>query len=857
MKNSILLLFHLLVTSLAAAQVQYGQVRLQNSGKVPIAGVQVIFVDAVPTISDNAGKFKLVFRNKKPGDLIFSEKIFKAGYELVNGAELEVLRIGNTDALGRDIILAKAGDLEIAKKKYYAISDKALTASFEQQKKALREELTKAKLDQEAFVAQFKEIQTQYETQKKNLDVLAAKFARLNFDDVSQLYREALTLFETGNIEGALQNLKESDLIARANKIIREEKRLGEAQTVLTKQKQENQQRRIETIQALQFQAELFLLRAELTEVEAVYDQLLRLDSGNVDMVAKVADFYFGQHQYRKAIHAYSLIIAHPQAQKWRKTTAYGSLVNLYISTNNLPEAVRIAGLNHGLSLVMHQEMQEKDRVGPYTNIYTDWYMAESYRMLGVVSEEIGKPDSALLAFERADQLLKHAHAAFPQDLLIARSLVNVYQAMGSLYTQLDSIETAARIFTERQQLAEAIVQIDPESWEALDNLASSFIELGDAQFRMGNMKEAIQHFQVAVERYTRFCESQPEDTWLKGSLALAYLGLGDTHSALDSVDLALSYYSEYHRLTEELYRVYPQNAIFKENLAIAFGRLGDIQTKFGNVGQALHAYEEDQKLTRELYRANPQSWRAKEVLANSVWALGRGSLDSVGLAPRALAHFGEAAQLYTELVQQQPNNQRCRAELATLHQDIGDVYLELAQPAQAVAQYEISYRLAQALVAQFGSKESYIKEFGIILDKLINVLEDMGKYGQAYHYALESLTLAKSNSNSLGRSLPGLYGNAAWYALFNKQFSEAEKYAQLGLAIAPSLPWLQTNLIWAYLFQGKFEQAKKNFRLVKEQAGNQPTVLEETCLNDLQKLAKAGITHPDVKKFTALLIKK
>jgi|GEM_PF-1189499 len=855
MKNSVLLLSHLFVTSLAAAQVQYGQVRLQNSGKVPIAGVQIIFVDAVPTISDNAGKFKLLFRDKKPGDLIFNEKIFKTGYELVNGAELEVLRIGNTDALGRDIILAKAGDLEIAKKKYYAISDKALTAGFEQQKKALREELTKAKLDQEAFIEQFKEIQTQYETQKKNLDVLAAKFARLNFDDVSQLYREALALFEKGNIEGALQNLKESDLIARANKIIREEERLGEAQTVLTKQKQENQQRRTETIQALQFQAELSLLQAELTEVEAVYDQLLRLDSGNLDMVEQIAKFYFDRNEYRKAIHAYSLLIAHPQAQKWRKTVAYGRLVELCISTNDLPGAVRTAGLNHGLSLVMHQEMQEKDRVGPYTNIYTDWYLAESFRTLGIVNEEMGKPDSALVAFQRADQLLKQAHATYPQDLLIARSLINVYQALGSLYIQLDSIETATKIFADRQQLAQAILLLDPESWEAMDNLASSFIELGNAQFRMGNLEEALQHFLVAAKQYTGFCESQPEDIWLKGGLAKAYLGLGDTNGALDSVDLAFIYYSEFHRLTEELYQGYPQNAIFKENLAIASAQLGNIHTKLGNVGQALQAYEEYHKLTRELYLANPQSWRAKEVLANSVRDLAQSSLDSIGLAPRALAQFGEAAQLYAELVQHQPHNQRHRADLSAIHQDIGDVYLALAQPTQAIAQYEASYRLAQELVTQADPKESYLYELGIILDKLVYTLEVMGNYGQAYHYALELVTLAKTSP--LDRSLPGMYGDAAWYALFNKQFGEAEKYAQLGLAIEPSLPWLQTNLIWAYLFQGKFEQARKNFRLVKAQAGNRPTVLEETCLSDLQKFAKAGITHPDVKKFTELLTKK
>lgn|GEM_PF-1796124 len=57
--------------------IQNGLVREQNSGKKPIADAQIVFSDAVPTTSDQAGDFRLAFAGKKVGDLIFYKEIKK------------------------------------------------------------------------------------------------------------------------------------------------------------------------------------------------------------------------------------------------------------------------------------------------------------------------------------------------------------------------------------------------------------------------------------------------------------------------------------------------------------------------------------------------------------------------------------------------------------------------------------------------------------------------------------------------------------------------------------------------------------------------------------------------------------
>ncbi|MBL7791232.1 MAG: hypothetical protein JNK77_02825 [Saprospiraceae bacterium] len=57
----------------------------------------------------------------------------KTGYELGNKKEIEQVKLSSDERLGVDVILAPA------RREYYDISDKALLAGFEREKKALRD----------------------------------------------------------------------------------------------------------------------------------------------------------------------------------------------------------------------------------------------------------------------------------------------------------------------------------------------------------------------------------------------------------------------------------------------------------------------------------------------------------------------------------------------------------------------------------------------------------------------------------------------------------------------------------------------------------------------------------------------
>ena len=57
---------------------------MQNSGRQPLAGVQVRAMGAIPATSDAAGRFDLHFSKSRPGQLLLLDEVYKDGYELVN-----------------------------------------------------------------------------------------------------------------------------------------------------------------------------------------------------------------------------------------------------------------------------------------------------------------------------------------------------------------------------------------------------------------------------------------------------------------------------------------------------------------------------------------------------------------------------------------------------------------------------------------------------------------------------------------------------------------------------------------------------------------------------------------------------
>ncbi|MEM6768870.1 MAG: hypothetical protein AAF655_28290, partial [Bacteroidota bacterium] len=232
MRTTLLVAFLLAIFAQMSGQpiTQKGVSRKINSDKKPVSGVFIKFVSTNQTRSGDDGVFTLTFNEKKVGDPIFLESIRKVGWEVVNEKDLEALNLSNTGKLKVDIIMAPAGLVAQRKREYYDISEEKLIARFQEEKGSLLTRLQKATISEQQYRDSLGILQERYDTQKENLDRLADKFARVNFDDVEPYYQKALELYKDGQIEEAIQTLEATNPAQRTEEIIQEEKRLDEAQ---------------------------------------------------------------------------------------------------------------------------------------------------------------------------------------------------------------------------------------------------------------------------------------------------------------------------------------------------------------------------------------------------------------------------------------------------------------------------------------------------------------------------------------------------------------------------------------------------------------------------------------------------
>ena len=101
------------------------------------------------------------------------------------------------------------------------------------------------------------------------------------------------------------------------------------------------------------FQSYTNATNLDIAKAEIQYDQLLLLDSTNLDILRGCADFYRENHRYEKALRLYPKIISHPQAEELQKAKAYGDsgdmLTNIGQLKNAMNDFLQYKNIHEGL----------------------------------------------------------------------------------------------------------------------------------------------------------------------------------------------------------------------------------------------------------------------------------------------------------------------------------------------------------------------------------------------------------------------------------------------------------------------------------------------------------------------------
>ncbi len=739
MKHLTTLFLMLFGLSAATQTTQKGWATQLNSNKNPVAGVEIIFYGAGTTTSGSDGNFALLFKQKKPGDLIVYDQIYKKGYELVNEKELQTAKLSQHEL---KIILATVGTVAQLQAKYYDISIKALTAGHDRKIRQLKKRLGQAQINEEKFVAEKRKLNEELENAKKTANELAEQFARTNFDDVGDLYKRAFEQFKQGQIQKAINILNEKDLIAEAQKLQRDKARNDSLKQVLAHREQENLLRRDTLMRTIKLKAELYALQFEYDSAGILYRQLWQLDTTHVENTYNYANFLSERKQYDKALMFYRKLMNMPGAEAWRIGNAIGNSGEIYREIGKFPQALSA----YKKSLELYEQLHKTDA----GNSFYKGNIAISYEKIGVIYLAQGNFEKALEFFTLYDNLSKELYQANPKSERLKEGLASSYEKLGVIYQAQGNFEKALEFFTLYNNLSKELYQANPKSERLKEGLASSYEKLGVIYQAQGNFEKALEFFTLYNNLSKELYQANPKSESLKKGLAISYERLGVIYQAQGNFEKALEFFTLRSQLGKELYQANPKSESLKNGLAISYEKLGEIYQAQDNFEKALEFFTLRSQLGKELYQANPKSESLKYGLAISYSKLGWIYQDQ-GNFEKALEFFTLYNNLSKELSQANPKSESLKNGLAISYEKLGEIYQAQGNFEKALEFFTLDIELMKELSQANSKSESLKNGLAISYEKLGEIYQAQGNFEKA----LEFFTLYNNLSKELSQANP------------------------------------------------------------------------------------------------------
>jgi tetratricopeptide (TPR) repeat protein len=543
--NALYFLLLLLVPLHALAQSTVrGLVTEQNSGNKPIAGVQIKALGSAPEVSDNEGLFRLSFASKKIGDRIFVSEISKKGYEIVNKDVVNNWVIPGDVNAKTKIVMCPEGTLARNTLKYYDISLAGLTKGYNERILQLQEQRDKALIDAKAFGEQAKVVGEQFANAQKQLEELADRFARENFDDCSEVQRQAFEAFQAGDIEKAIGILEAVNSEAEIAKAKLQKAKGARMESESREMQAQSDSIIRQNIVKLMFQADLYVSSNRYEDAEKTLETAAVADTTYFKSVSAYAKYCIKQQHYDKALRWGNAALSAARTDI-QKATALEELAGVWLDLYKYPQAER--ALEEALAII----------------------------------RDLAKAD----------------HQAY------LPALANVLNNLAAMQTAARNFEKAEAYADEALAIQKELMERNPDEYG--NDMARVLTNLGIIHNDLQQYAQAEENYSEALKLHRAFRESGA--SYSKTELAAALNNIALVQYNRKEYSLAKGNYSENLAITRELAATNPdayreRYATGLNNMALLSSSMKQYDTSEAIEMEAIAVYEELAKKNPQRY---------------------------------------------------------------------------------------------------------------------------------------------------------------------------------------------------------------------------------------------------------------
>ena len=300
----------------------------------------------------------------------------------------------------------------------------------------------------------------------------------------------------------------------------------------------------------------------------------------------------------------------------------------------------------------------------------------------------------------RADDVAKHALAL---------------QNLGDVLAWSGHVDDALARYRSAQQLAQALVALDPTSLVARRTLADSHVKVGDAMKAKGDTASAVAELRAAFAII-------PDDDASMHGVAVIHNRLGDMLQAQGNAPAALREYRIELGIRLGLAARAPQEVMPQRDLALSHSRIGNVLRRLGDSAGVLAEYHSALQIAEQLAVRVPTDAIVQRDLGVFHEKVGIALRDQLQL-DAALAAHRAALAIRVRLAGADPANTVLQRDLSVSHLKIADILDVQGKSLLALVDYRADLAITEQLAARDPGDVSAERDLVVSHSRLGDVL--------------------------------------------------------------------------------------------------------------------------------------
>ena len=851
--------------------------------RTPLGGVYVKTATSPNGVvsDENNGVFFLKLQNIKMGDRLGRATVSKTGLMIFNQQAVDEWSARKEPL---KLILCDANQFQKQKNNLISIGRNQAEKKYKKRLAELEKKNKAQQLTLDEYYAKLDSINRDRDNAEKHMDEYADMFARIDESEVDTLAQRAIELFNQGQLEEAIKLFEQGNYLEKLDDALKVKtqaeklRQTADSAEVLADKDIEEYKKNIQAHVSAYIMSNEWDKAAEL--LKGLADKLQ-----TQDVIGDYARFSQNQNLFAEAETYYKIYIkkqlllskTNPQIYEPALAVSYNNLGVLYSDTRRFSDSEQM----HNSALEIYKRLAA-------TNPQTyDPDLAMSYNNLGILYHATQRFTDSEQMYNSALEIYKRLAGTNPQ--AYEPGLAMIYSNLGILYCATQRFSDSEQMYNSALEMLKRLADANPQAYEP--TLAMSYDNLGNLYHDIQRFADSEQMHNSALEIRKRLAATNPQA--YEPDLATSYNNLGLLYNDMQRFTDSEQMYNSALKIRKRLAVTNPQ--VYEPRLGDSYYNFGVLYSDMQRFTDSEQMYNSALKIRKRLAVTNPQVYDPD---------LGD-SYNNLGVLYRDMQRFADSEQMHKSALEirkrlADTNPHAYNPDLAGSYHNLAILYsvtqrfndseqmfnsaLEIYKRLMGENSFIYDQRLANCLFGfallqlkqgksteaisrleqalEFYKKEveqgKSINYYTKIMSRLDQLYVQEKKYSQAYQCFKRNIpllkTLYQSDKSNYIELLNGILVSQSFFAIFEKQYTEAENYSKEALKVDSTRHVAYSNLAAALLFQGKYQEAEKIYRQYKSE-------LKEDFLSDFEEFSKAGVIpknrEEDVEKIKQLLLKE